>query len=161
MHAKSFQSCPVWCIPMDWRLPVSSVHGDSPGKITGVGCHALLQGIFLTQVSKPHLLCLLNRQADSLPLVPPGKSLFCVHIPYIPLGFFSFFFFSLASKFQSSVLLLSLVIYIIFSIKSITSFITGPRYKNCPSQLAQMVKNSPASAGDPRAIRETQEYWRG
>ena len=24
----------------------SSVHGDSPGKNTGVGCHALLQGIF-------------------------------------------------------------------------------------------------------------------
>ena len=27
--------------------PGSSVHGDSPGKNTGVGCHALLQGIFL------------------------------------------------------------------------------------------------------------------
>ena len=25
-------------------LPGSSVHGDSPGKNTGVGCHALLQG---------------------------------------------------------------------------------------------------------------------
>ena len=24
------------------------VHGDSPGKNTGVGCHALLQGVFLT-----------------------------------------------------------------------------------------------------------------
>ena len=30
-------------------LPGSSVHGDSPGKNTGVGCHALLQGIFPTQ----------------------------------------------------------------------------------------------------------------
>ena len=29
---------------------------DSPGKKTGVGCHALLQGIFLTQASNPHLL---------------------------------------------------------------------------------------------------------
>ena len=28
--------------------PGSSVHGDSPGKNTGVGCHALLQGIFPT-----------------------------------------------------------------------------------------------------------------
>ena len=28
---------------------------DSPGKITGVGCHSLLQGIFLTQESKPSL----------------------------------------------------------------------------------------------------------
>ena len=33
-----------------------SVHGDSPGKNTGVGCHALLQGIFPTQGSNPGLL---------------------------------------------------------------------------------------------------------
>ena len=37
-------------------LPGSSVHGDSPGKNTGVGCHALLQGIFPTQGSKLGLL---------------------------------------------------------------------------------------------------------
>ena len=41
---------------------------DSPGKNTGVGCHFLLQGIFLIQRSNPHLLCLLHWQADSLPL---------------------------------------------------------------------------------------------
>jgi len=29
--------------------------GDSPGKNTGVGCHALLQGIFPTQGSNPAL----------------------------------------------------------------------------------------------------------
>ena len=34
-------------------LPGSSVHGDSPGKNTRVGCHALLQGIFPTQGSNP------------------------------------------------------------------------------------------------------------
>ena len=34
---------------MDCNPPGSSVHGDSPGKNIGVGCHALLQGIFLTQ----------------------------------------------------------------------------------------------------------------
>ena len=39
-----------------------------PGKNTGVGCHFLLQGIFPTQGSNPHLLRLLNWQADSLPL---------------------------------------------------------------------------------------------
>ena len=33
---------------MDHGLPGSSVHGDSPGKNTGVACHALLQGIFPT-----------------------------------------------------------------------------------------------------------------
>ena len=32
------------CDPMDCSPPGSSVHGDSPGKNTGVGCHALLQG---------------------------------------------------------------------------------------------------------------------
>ena len=35
---------------------------DSPGKHTGVDCHALLQGIFPTQGSNPHLLCLLHWQ---------------------------------------------------------------------------------------------------
>ena len=46
---------------------------DFPGKNTGVGCHALLQEIFPTQESNPHLLDLLHWQADSLPLAPPGK----------------------------------------------------------------------------------------
>ena len=32
--------------PHNCSLPGSSVHGDSPGKNAGVGCHALLQGIF-------------------------------------------------------------------------------------------------------------------
>ena len=42
---------------MDYSPPGSSVQGDSPGKNTGVGCHALLQGIFATQGSNlglPH-----------------------------------------------------------------------------------------------------------
>ena len=47
--AKSLQSCPTLCDPMDCSPPDSSVHGDSPGKNTGVACHALLQGIFPTQ----------------------------------------------------------------------------------------------------------------
>ena len=41
---------------------------DFPGKNTGVGCHFLLQGVFPTQGSNPHLLCLLHWQVDSLPL---------------------------------------------------------------------------------------------
>ena len=45
----------------------------SLAKNTEVGCHALLQGIFLTLGSNPCLLCLLHWQAGSLPLVPPGK----------------------------------------------------------------------------------------
>ena len=34
------------CDPMDYSLPSSSVHGDSPGKNTEVGSRSLLQGIF-------------------------------------------------------------------------------------------------------------------
>ena len=41
---------------MDWSVLGSSVHGDSPGKNTGVGCHALFQEIFPTQGSNPGLL---------------------------------------------------------------------------------------------------------
>ena len=47
------QSCPNLCDPMDCNLPGSFVHGDSPGKKTGVGCHTLFQGIFPTQRSNP------------------------------------------------------------------------------------------------------------
>ena len=50
------KSCPTLGDPMDCSLPGSSVHGDSPGKNTGVGCHVLLQGIFPTQGSNPGLL---------------------------------------------------------------------------------------------------------
>ena len=53
--------------------PGSSVHGDSPGKNSGVGCHALLQGIFPTQGWNPHLRGLLHWQEGSLPLVPVGS----------------------------------------------------------------------------------------
>ena len=38
-----------------------------------MSCHALLQEIFLTQGLNLHLLLLLQWQAGSLPLVPPGK----------------------------------------------------------------------------------------
>ena len=50
------QSCPTFCNPMDCSPPGSSVHGDSPGKHTGVDCHALLQRIFPTQGSNPGFL---------------------------------------------------------------------------------------------------------
>ena len=60
--------------PVDCRPPGSSVHGDSPGKNSGVGCPALLQGIFPTQGLNPRLLCLWHWQTGSLPLAPSGKS---------------------------------------------------------------------------------------
>ena len=44
------QSCPTLCDPVNCSPPGSSVHGDSPGQNAGVGCHFLLQGVFLTQL---------------------------------------------------------------------------------------------------------------
>ena len=41
---------------MDYSPLGCSVHGDSPGKNMGVGCHALLQRIFPTLGSNPCLL---------------------------------------------------------------------------------------------------------
>ena len=43
------QLCLTFCDPMECNPSGSSVHGESPGKNTGVGCHALLQGIFPPQ----------------------------------------------------------------------------------------------------------------
>ena len=54
---------------MDCSLPGSSIHGVSPGKNTGVSCHALLQGTSPTGM-KPRSPAL---QVDSLLSEPPGK----------------------------------------------------------------------------------------
>ena len=56
LHAKSHQSCQTFCNPKDCSLPGSSVLGIFQARILEVGCHALLQGIFLTQGSDLHLL---------------------------------------------------------------------------------------------------------
>ena len=63
----------VWLFTTPWTPARPLCPWDSPGKNTGVGCHALLQGIFLTQGSNPCLLCLLQWEAGSLPLMPPRK----------------------------------------------------------------------------------------
>ena len=71
MHAKSLQLCLILCDPMNHSPPGSSDHGISQARIlewkkkkknTGVGWHALLQGIFPTQGSN---LCLLHWSGDS------------------------------------------------------------------------------------------------
>ena len=49
------QLCLTLCDPKDCSPPASAVHGDSSGKNNGVGCHALLKGIFPTQGSNPGL----------------------------------------------------------------------------------------------------------
>ena len=49
------QSFPTLCDPMDCSPLGPYVHGDSPDKISGVGHHFLLQGIFPTQGLNPSL----------------------------------------------------------------------------------------------------------
>ena len=70
MHTKLLQSCPTLCDPMDNSPPGSSVHGILQARILE-NCHSLLHGIFPTQGSNLCLLCLLQWQVGSLPLVPP------------------------------------------------------------------------------------------
>ena len=64
------QSCLTLATLWTIVCQASLVHGDSPGKNSGVGCHAFLQRIFLTQGKKPRSPTL---QADNLPLSHQGS----------------------------------------------------------------------------------------
>ena len=70
--AKSLQSC-LTLATLETVASRLLCPWDSSGKNTAVGCHSLLQGIFLTQELNLHLLCLLHWQEGSLPLAPLGK----------------------------------------------------------------------------------------
>ena len=75
---------------MDCSLPGSSCPWDFPGKNTGVGCHALLQGISPTQGSNPgplhwELLLLLLRRFSHVRLC--GTPQTAAHQAALSLGF--------------------------------------------------------------------------
>ena len=53
---ESLSSVRPFATPWTVAAPGSSVHGHSPGKNAGGGCHSLLQGIFPAQGSNLHLL---------------------------------------------------------------------------------------------------------
>ena len=53
--AKSLQSCPTLCDPIDGSPPGSPRPWDSPGKNTGVGCHCLLQCMKVKLLSRVRL----------------------------------------------------------------------------------------------------------
>ena len=72
-RVKLLQSCPTLSNPVDCGPSRLLSPWDSPGKNTGVGCHALLQGIFLTEGSNPRLLSLLHWQVGSLPGKPDAS----------------------------------------------------------------------------------------
>ena len=71
MCAQSLQSCLTLCSPMEYspsRLLCPWQGQYSPGKNTGVDCHFLFQGNFLTWGSNLCFLHLLHWQAGFLPL---------------------------------------------------------------------------------------------
>ena len=55
-HVLVVQSCPTFCNPIDSSPPSSFVHGDSPGKNTGVGCHFLLQSSAIGADYRRHVI---------------------------------------------------------------------------------------------------------
>ena len=78
-------SCLTLCDPLDCVTHQAPLSMEFSRRDAGVGSNFLLQGIFPTQGSNPHLLHLLHWQAGSLPLVPTGKRLYiclyvCMHI---------------------------------------------------------------------------------
>ena len=70
--AKSLQSCPPLCDPWTVARQAPLPVGFSRQE-TGVGCRALLRGIFPAQGLNPSVR-LLFWQAGSVPLGPPGKT---------------------------------------------------------------------------------------
>ena len=82
VFAKSLQLCPTLCDPMYLQPSRILCPWDSPGKNTGVGCHALLQGIFPTQGLNP---CLMFPALAGFPLSGPvEKSTVVSHLVFLP-----------------------------------------------------------------------------
>ena len=67
--AKSLQSCPTLCDPVDGSPLGSPCPWDSPGKNTGVGCHCFLQRVKVKSESEAAQSCLtpINPMDCSLP----------------------------------------------------------------------------------------------
>ena len=57
---RGFSSLKLFVVPRTVESARLLCPWDSPGKNTGVDCHFLLQGIFLTQVWNLHILPLLH-----------------------------------------------------------------------------------------------------
>ena len=70
--AKSLQSCPTLCDPIDGSPPGSPRPWDSPGKNTGVGCHFLPQCMKVKHESEVTQLC--ATLCDPMDCSLPGSS---------------------------------------------------------------------------------------
>ena len=78
--AKSLQSCPTLCNPIDGS-PQAPSPWDSPGKNTGVGCHFLLQCMKVKSESEVAQLC--PTLCNPMDCSPPGSSVPKEVIKYI------------------------------------------------------------------------------
>ena len=70
--AKSLQSCPTLCDPIDGSPPGSPSPWDSLGKNTGVGCHFLLQCMKVKSQSEVTQSC--PTLSDPMGCSLPGSS---------------------------------------------------------------------------------------
>ena len=70
--AKSLQSCPTLCDPIDDSPPDFPLPWDSPGKNTGVGCHFLLQCMKVKSESEVAQSC--PTLSDPMDCSLPGSS---------------------------------------------------------------------------------------
>ena len=70
--ARSLQSCPTLCDPIDSSPPGSPIPGIFPSKNSGVGCHFLLQCIKVKSESEVARLCLTPNNPMDCSL--PGSS---------------------------------------------------------------------------------------
>ena len=70
--AKSLQSCPTLCDPIDGSPPGCPRPWDSPGKNTGVGCHFLLECMKVKSESEVVQSCL--TLSNLMDCSPPGSS---------------------------------------------------------------------------------------
>ena len=66
-------SCVRLFVTPGLQLPRLLCPWNFPGKNTGVGCHFLLQGIFLTQGLNPHLLHLPASAGEFSTTEPTGR----------------------------------------------------------------------------------------
>ena len=135
VHAQLLQLCST--LQPCGQSPIRFLHPwDFPGK-TRVGCHVLLQGIFLTQGWNPRLLHLLQWQAGSLTLAPPGNPSF--H-PYLWLYYFLLTF--LLSFYYSF-----LVPFNILKYRCFWQFTPSCLFFFCNVSLVTVVKEAPSAVG--------------
>ena len=84
--AKSLQSCPTLCDPMNCSLPGSSVHGVLQARILEWVAMPSSREIFPTQGSNPWLLQLMH--CRQITAEPPGKPILIYILPYNPKRYF-------------------------------------------------------------------------